>query len=1029
MDDKRYLSDQEFLLRLQKQSQRETYARITALNKDEYPIEQVQGKVTSGSINIDGASAVRRTCSLSISLETMEITDYIWTLKTKFFLEIGVKNTIEEKYPSIIWIPQGIFVISTFSSSLGLKNLNINISGKDKMCLLNGEMGGIIQDYIVNLSSIDEYDDLTGEMVTRDLTIREIIISVLTTYGHEKIENIFIEDLEDYGTNWMEYRGEEELYLYSEPVSSPNLFSNNYINIAFPDTKVIGDIQKENGGGLLKYGEIDEYIDSANNPHITRTYVDLDMYYTCDYEVNDVKWYYQIKKIEFGETVGHTITELTYPGAEGLKVQQGNSVTTVLDKLKNMLKNFEYFYNEYGKFIFRQKQIFKNSTLNSIVSQSPATINYSDVNLELTDLSLIQSFSTTPNLANVKNDYSIWGLRKSIDGNGTIPIHFRFAIDKKPTAYKSVNDKKEILYSTDEYDWREILYQMASDYMKKEKNFKGEEKEYERLLMERNSQLLNIVNGKTGYEQYYTDIYSFWRDLYDPASEKKDYEVILNPKASLKNLYAQGYAVFNKDGVKDKEEKEIMPSLSSFFSQGVDTMDHTKLKVFKHNGFQNLMEVLSPYKASGYRFYLGEGKTRLLDMPSQDLHLLDIANIPKGKSAFYIKGVNDKRLNVFGQETIPQLYQKNNNGTFSELSFKSHLNDGASIAYYFKNGTYTRVDELLIELGEKGTLYLFSGGDSLTPKNHHSLAASGWDATAKNNRESITYYIPEKEKFYPWWQAYKDDNLSTMKIYYETPWAESEEVGQYLPVKGTESTPLMNKIYILSDGTLRKSFYKFDFDLKGNAIPSSKKTINISYYKGIDKYWGKGISEEDKAMKYWNKAVTRNPNGLNFWIDFLDPTEVNGVGAEIDKFSVSSIGIRPFMINDGENANAVFYTRVPNLVFHEYHGEALEEWEKKMPGYSFIHMEDYTKELFVQSTRRKSLQDVLDENLFKHSYCADSATISMLPLLHIQPNIKILLEDQTSKISSIYELTKFSIPLESSRLSNLTLSKYVEQLY
>ena len=41
------------------------------------------------------------------------------------------------------------------------------------------------------------------------------------------------------------------------------------------------------------------------------------MYYTCNYEVNDVKWYYQIKKIEFGETVGHTITELTYPGAEG----------------------------------------------------------------------------------------------------------------------------------------------------------------------------------------------------------------------------------------------------------------------------------------------------------------------------------------------------------------------------------------------------------------------------------------------------------------------------------------------------------------------------------------------------------------------------------------------------------------------------------------------------------------------------------------------------------------------------------------
>jgi hypothetical protein len=35
----------------------------------------------------------------------MEITDYAWTLKTKFFLEVGLKNEIEEKYPEIIWIP------------------------------------------------------------------------------------------------------------------------------------------------------------------------------------------------------------------------------------------------------------------------------------------------------------------------------------------------------------------------------------------------------------------------------------------------------------------------------------------------------------------------------------------------------------------------------------------------------------------------------------------------------------------------------------------------------------------------------------------------------------------------------------------------------------------------------------------------------------------------------------------------------------------------------------------------------------
>jgi hypothetical protein len=56
----------EFLLKLDKDRIKTTYARITALTREELPIETIEGRVTQGSINIDGASAVRRTCSLTI---------------------------------------------------------------------------------------------------------------------------------------------------------------------------------------------------------------------------------------------------------------------------------------------------------------------------------------------------------------------------------------------------------------------------------------------------------------------------------------------------------------------------------------------------------------------------------------------------------------------------------------------------------------------------------------------------------------------------------------------------------------------------------------------------------------------------------------------------------------------------------------------------------------------------------------------------------------------------------------------------
>jgi hypothetical protein len=74
------------------QRNRFTYVRITSLNMDELPIERVEGRITSGSVNIDGASAVRRTCSLGMVSDGTNINEYNWALNTKFFLEAGIAD-------------------------------------------------------------------------------------------------------------------------------------------------------------------------------------------------------------------------------------------------------------------------------------------------------------------------------------------------------------------------------------------------------------------------------------------------------------------------------------------------------------------------------------------------------------------------------------------------------------------------------------------------------------------------------------------------------------------------------------------------------------------------------------------------------------------------------------------------------------------------------------------------------------------------------------------------------------------------
>jgi hypothetical protein len=97
------LYDKEFLRKLDNTKNKTIFARITALTFQENPIETIEGRVTQGSVNIDGSSAVRRTCSLTMVAQDVKYNDYYWGLNTKFKLEIGVENNIDKTYPKIIW--------------------------------------------------------------------------------------------------------------------------------------------------------------------------------------------------------------------------------------------------------------------------------------------------------------------------------------------------------------------------------------------------------------------------------------------------------------------------------------------------------------------------------------------------------------------------------------------------------------------------------------------------------------------------------------------------------------------------------------------------------------------------------------------------------------------------------------------------------------------------------------------------------------------------------------------------------------
>jgi hypothetical protein len=118
------------------------------------PIAEIQGKVLSGNISLDGSSAMRRTANISLVADEYEndLTDtkHLLSINKKIEILIGFTNTTEEyKSFPILWFPQGTFVIITPNISHGMNGINISLTLHDKMALLNGECGGTLPASII----------------------------------------------------------------------------------------------------------------------------------------------------------------------------------------------------------------------------------------------------------------------------------------------------------------------------------------------------------------------------------------------------------------------------------------------------------------------------------------------------------------------------------------------------------------------------------------------------------------------------------------------------------------------------------------------------------------------------------------------------------------------------------------------------------------------------------------------------------------------------------------------------------------
>lgn len=503
--DRNYQEDR-FLRKLDKEKNKIHYVKIVILDKEERPIKFIEGEVQQGSsISINGNSAVRRTCNLTL-IATKEENDLVnieneLSANKKIKILIGIEKNIdysedilyyadkenvivaneepfEYGFPKegekgiiyadrktktywrwngkeyqkikniynydkeIAWFQLGVFVITQPSISHTVSNCTISLSCKDKMCLLNGEAGGTLPASV----TFHEYDQVIG-LINCNGDPKEDLDLIPNEFNiyHDISTGKDYSWTEKYG--WAEEEGAETVIGTVKP--KPNLIYDIIKTLVInyggetESNVFINDVPLEIKQLFRYTGSKTVCVDETTGDYFLK---------------EDFPERASSGEYSYNEDIGYEYTDFIYP-EKTLISGIGESVCSVLDKIKNVLGNFEYFYDVNGHFIFQEKRNYLNNSYNPeketmqvkkyyLENSRDAGITLASNNLQILGAEnyrvdyyadqksvytfeegdeLITSYSNTPNYMNLKNDYHVWG--KGIDNN---LIHYHVVIKKKP---------------------------------------------------------------------------------------------------------------------------------------------------------------------------------------------------------------------------------------------------------------------------------------------------------------------------------------------------------------------------------------------------------------------------------------------------------------------------------------------------------------------------------------------------------------------------------------------------------------------
>lgn len=446
---------------------------VYPLNEYDDKLGSIEGLVTGGNINVDSKSSVRRNGSLSLVVNDDYIaenfTGGVATIsnllnpsnavatnkEVEIFIGVEDIDGIISNSCNIYEFKQGRFVMKNASITHNTQGLNISLTLSDLMSKLNGDIGGVFSTAVTHhpeLYDTGTVDDKGNAVIeSRSPLIKDIIYTLVHEYGQIPLGRITLDpSFNKPIKNAVRWVGNKTLYTYKD--------GNSLAVTTIPPASL---------------SNVDQYT--------------------------------------FNDNIGYQLTDFTFPG-KTLESNAGETIVSVLEKIKNAIGDYEYYFDIDGRFWFKKIDTYINNGSDEINMTSAIAEKYlfqsKERHYNFEGSPLITSYQNNPQWLNLKNDITVWGQK----GDAT-PIWYHLIIGKKYSSQSEqwtieFNDENipkysstgSVITNTDSIDWRA---QLVLDYITEKATISSMEPETPTYVI------------GTYWEPYAKELEAQWPRIYD----------------------------------------------------------------------------------------------------------------------------------------------------------------------------------------------------------------------------------------------------------------------------------------------------------------------------------------------------------------------------------------------------------------------------------------------------------------------------------------------------------------------------------